>query len=134
MMCTYVTCHLSYEQLCAQQELSCFNMYNMMLHEWHCNITKTLIYIIIHDVCVHITPNDIKHQMTLTKVTLITKFVTCHSCVHDNNTMYISWLLCTSYAWMNNIENKWKLTIIYMYMYQFNNILKVQQSTSWFLM
>ena len=53
-------------------------MYNMMLHESHYNITKTLIYITIHDVYVHITINDVKYQMTLTKVTLITKFVTCH--------------------------------------------------------
>ena len=53
-------------------------MYNILLHKLHCNITKTLTYIIIHDVYVHITTNDVKYQMTLTNLTLFTNFVTCH--------------------------------------------------------
>ena len=105
---TYVTCNFSDVQLFTQQQTIFIIMYNMMLLEWYCNITKTLIYIVIHDVYVHVTTDDGKYQMTLTKVTLITKFVIYHSCVHDRNTMYICYLLCTSHAWMKYIEKKWK--------------------------
>ena len=110
---TNVTYHISYVQLCTQQQTIFIIMYNIMLHEWYCNITMILIHIVIHEVSVHITTNDVRYQSTLTKVHLITKFVTCHWYVQDRNTMYICYLLCTSHAWMNNIKNKWKLNLLH---------------------